>query len=174
MEASTDLPIRARLAGKEKPSKQSKQPKTKPVTPTVNDPNAMFKVGFLSDVYQEKPIGSPGVDRIVTRFPPEPNGYLHIGHSKAIAVNFGFAKYHGGECYLRFDDTNPKGEEERYYNNAKEIIRWLGFKPVKVTHTSDYFDQLYDLAEALILKDRAYMCHCTGRSSFYFTSAPPF
>src|ERR1700750_954993 len=77
---------------------------------------------------------------IVTRFPPEPNGYLHIGHAKAIAINFGFAKFHGGECYLRFDDTNPEAEDEKYFTAIKEIVEWLGFKPKAVTYSSDNFD----------------------------------
>lgn len=167
MDAPAELPVRSKPPKKEKPAKKPpKEPQAnrKRPTPTVNDPDAMFKKGFLSDVYNERPIGSPGTEKVITRFPPEPNGYLHIGHSKAIAVNFGFAKYHGGECYLRFDDTNPKGEEERYYNSVKDIVKWLGFKPVKVSHTSDQFDKLYDLAETLITKDRAYVCHCTGKS----------
>lgn len=106
------------------------------------DPDAMFKVGFLADVYQERPI-SEKHPKIRTRFPPEPNGFLHIGHSKAIAVNFGFAKYHGGECILRFDDTNPEGEEEIYYRGIEDIVSWLGYKPVRVTNASDNFDRLY-------------------------------
>lgn len=131
----------------------------------------MFKPGFLADVYKERPDGSDNVEKVMTRFPPEPNGYLHIGHSKAIAINFGFAKYHGGEYYLRLDDTNPKGEEERYIRSIEELVRWLGFKPLCVTYSSDYFGQLYDLAEELIKRDRAYVCHCTGASSPFRISA---
>ena len=96
--------------------------------------------------------------------PPEPNGFLHIGHSKAIAINFGFARYHGGECYLRFDDTNPAGEKKEYDDSIEDTVRWLGFTPKKITHSSDNFDRLYELAEALIQKDGAYVCHCTSRS----------
>ncbi|KAL1969912.1 hypothetical protein VTN77DRAFT_7421 [Rasamsonia byssochlamydoides] len=122
----------------------------------VRDPDHMFKVGFLADVYQERP-----TEKVITRFPPEPNGFLHIGHSKAIAINFGFARYHGGECILRFDDTNPEGEEERFYNAIEDIVNWLGFKPVRVTSASDNFERLYELAEDLIRRDGAYVCHCT-------------
>lgn len=100
--------------------------------------------------------------RVFTRFPPEPNGYLHIGHSKAIAINFGYAKYHNGECYLRFDDTNPEAEEEKYFTSILDIVDWLGFKPFKVTYSSDYFDQLYALAEKLIEEGKAYVCFCTA------------
>ncbi|KAL9103639.1 MAG: hypothetical protein Q9163_001334 [Psora crenata] len=128
---------------------------------SLEDPDSMFKVGFLADVYAERPVGSAGRERVVTRFPPEPNGYLHIGHSKAIAINFGFAKYHGGECYLRFDDTNPAGERKEYDDSIEETVRWLGFTPKKITHSSDYFERLYGLAEELVQKGKAYVCHCT-------------
>ena len=123
----------------------------------------MFKVGFLSDVYKEKPS-----NEVITRFPPEPNGYLHIGHSKAIAGNFGCARYPGGKCFLRFDDTNPQGEEERYFVAIQEMVSWLGFEPVKLTYSSDNFDRLYELAEDLIRRDGAYVCHCSSKSSLRF------
>jgi glutaminyl-tRNA synthetase len=126
------------------------------------DTDAMFREGFLADVYKERPIGSNGIEKVVTRFPPEPNGFLHLGHSKAIAINFGFAKFHGGECYLRYDDTNPAAESERYFKAIEEVVRWLGFNPVQITHSSDNFDRLYALAEDLINKDGAYVCHCSG------------
>ncbi|KAK9785888.1 hypothetical protein SCARD494_11557 [Seiridium cardinale] len=130
------------------------KPKEKVDEPTL-DPEAMFKQGFLADVYQERPEKS-----VLTRFPPEPNGFLHIGHAKAIAVNFGFAKYHGGKCYLRYDDTNPEAEEEKYFVAIEEMVRWLGFSPYKITYSSDNFDKLYALAERLIELERAYVCHC--------------
>ena len=121
----------------------------------TKDPDAMFKEGWLDDVRKERPAKD-----VYTRFPPEPNGYLHIGHSKAIAVNFGFARYHGGKCYLRFDDTNPEAEEEKFFTAIQDIVRWLGFKPYKVTYSSDNFDKLYELAKDLIKRDGAYMCYC--------------
>lgn len=120
------------------------------------DVNAIFKEGFLDRVYKERPVKD-----VVTRFPPEPNGYLHIGHAKAIAVNFGFARHHGGQCYLRFDDTNPEAEEEVYFTAIQEMVKWLGFKPVKVTYSSDNFDKLYELAEELIRREKAYVCKCS-------------
>ena len=123
----------------------------------VVEPTAMFTQGWLDDVYHERP-----VKPVVTRFPPEPNGYLHIGHSKALAVNFGFAKFHGGECYLRFDDTNPEAEEEKYFEAIKDIVDWLGFKPKAITYSSDHFDKLYEKAEELIRRGKAYVCHCGG------------
>ena len=122
----------------------------------VIDVNAMFKEGFLDRVYKERPVKD-----VVTRFPPEPNGFLHIGHAKAIAVNFGFARYHGGKCYLRFDDTNPEAEEEVYFTAIKEMVKWLGFEPVKITYSSDNFQKLYDLAEELVKKEKAYVCKCS-------------
>jgi glutaminyl-tRNA synthetase len=100
--------------------------------------------------------------KVVTRFPPEPNGYLHIGHAKAINVNFGYAKAHNGVTYLRYDDTNPEAEEEKYFTSILETVRWLGFEPFKITYSSDYFQQLFDLAIKLIKKGLAYTCQCTG------------
>lgn len=81
--------------------------------------------------------------RVMTRFPPEPNGYLHIGHAKAIRFNFQVAKEYGGETYLRFDDTNPCKENQEFIDHIKEIVSWLGQTPWKVTHASDNFEQLY-------------------------------
>lgn len=97
--------------------------------------------------------------KVVTRFPPEPNGILHIGHAKAINFNFGYAKSQNGICYLRFDDTNPEKEEEKYFTGIIEMVNWLGYKPYKITHASDQFDKLYQLAINLIKIDKAYVCH---------------
>ncbi|KAJ2016970.1 Glutaminyl-tRNA synthetase [Coemansia sp. S680] len=99
---------------------------------------------------------------VITRFPPEPNGFLHIGHAKAINVNFGYAKTHGGICNLRYDDTNPEAEEQEYVDSILETIRWLGFEPHNIFYSSDYFHQLFDLAVKLTEKGLAYVCHCTG------------
>ncbi len=167
---TTTLPERPAKKGP-KPEKKAKQDKSgkdarpapapkkeKELAPSVPmDPDAMFKEGFLAAVYKEKPS-----EKVVTRFPPEPNGYLHIGHSKAIAINFGFARHHGGICYLRYDDTNPGAEEEVYVKAIQEMVEWLGFRPYAITFSSDNFDKLYELAEDLIGRDGAYVCHCTG------------
>ncbi|KAJ3259100.1 hypothetical protein HK103_002987 [Boothiomyces macroporosus] len=99
--------------------------------------------------------------KVVTRFPPEPNGYLHIGHSKAININFGYAKAHNGITYLRYDDTNPEAEEGEYFDAILDTVKWLGFEPYKVTYSSDHFQRLYELAVELIKKDKAYVCMCT-------------
>jgi len=96
--------------------------------------------------------------RVHTRFPPEPNGYLHVGHAKSITINFGFAKEFGGKCNLRFDDTNPTKEETEYVDSIMEDVRWLGGEWAGVYYASDYFDQLYDWAVQLIKSGNAYVC----------------
>ena len=95
--------------------------------------------------------------RFQTRFPPEPNGYLHIGHAKAIAIDFGLAKKYGGQCNLRFDDTNPVKEDTEYIENIEHDIKWMGFKWDHVYYASDYFQQLWDFAVWLIKQRRAYV-----------------
>ena len=97
-------------------------------------------------------------NRIVTRFPPEPNGYLHIGHIKAICINFGLAEKYGGTCHLRLDDTNPAKEEQEYIDSIKDTIHWLGFDwGDKTYYASDYYDQLFDIAVRLIKEGKAYV-----------------
>jgi len=99
------------------------------------------------------------VDKVVTRFPPEPNGYLHIGHAKSICVNFGLAQQYGGDCHLRFDDTNPEKEEDEYVHAIIEDVKWLGFQwSGEVRYASDYFGQLYEWAQYLISEGKAYAC----------------
>lgn len=100
--------------------------------------------------------------KVITRFPPEPNGILHIGHAKAININFGYAAAHNGNCYLRYDDTNPEKEEEKFFVGIKDMVEWLGYKPFKITHSSDNFQQLYEWAVVLIKKGLAYVCHQTA------------
>eukprot|EP01135_Chromosphaera_perkinsii_P003637 Nk52_evm16s250 gene=Nk52_evmTU16s250 len=104
--------------------------------------------------------------KVWTRFPPEPNGILHIGHSKAMNLNFNYAKKMEGKCYLRFDDTNPETESVEYVNGIKDMAEWLGHKPWKVTYSSDYFDELYALAVELIKRGKAYVCHQTAEQMF--------
>ncbi|XP_051526111.1 glutamine--tRNA ligase [Myxocyprinus asiaticus] len=100
--------------------------------------------------------------QVRTRFPPEPNGILHIGHAKAINFNFGYAKANNGICFLRYDDTNPEKEEEKYFTAISDMVQWLGYKPYAVTHASDNFQRLYDLAVDLIRRGHAYVCHQRG------------
>lgn len=97
-------------------------------------------------------------NKTFTRFPPEPNGYLHLGHAKAIYVNFTLAKTYKGTCNLRLDDTNPATENQHYIDSIINDIEWLGFTPDNITYTSDYFDKLYELAKTLIINDKAYVC----------------
>ncbi len=100
--------------------------------------------------------------RVQTRFPPEPNGYLHLGHSKAICLSFGIAEEFGGLCNLRFDDTNPEKEETEYVDSIKEDIEWLGFQWAKECYASDYFPTLYEFAEKLIRDGKAFVCDLDG------------
>ena len=96
-------------------------------------------------------IESGRIKEVVTRFPPEPNGYLHIGHVKSICLNFGLAAQYGGRCNLRFDDTNPEAEDHAFVNAIIDDVNWLGFSwEGEPCYASDYFDQLYDLAKVLI------------------------
>ena len=97
------------------------------------------------------------MDRVVTRFPPEPNGYLHLGHAKSICLNFGLAEKFGGKCNLRFDDTNPAREDVEYINAIKRDIEWLGFEWAAEAYGSDYFGFMYECAERLIEKGLAYV-----------------
>lgn len=97
-------------------------------------------------------------DTVRTRFPPEPNGYLHIGHAKSICLNFGLARKYGGTCNLRFDDTNPEKEEQEYVDSIMKDVRWLGFEWDGLYYASDYFEQLYQWAEQLISEGKAYVC----------------
>lgn len=97
--------------------------------------------------------------KVITRFPPEPNGYLHIGHAKSICLNFGLAKEFGGDCHLRFDDTNPTKEEQEYIDAIKQDVEWLGFHWAgEIRHASDYFEQLHEWAIHLITTGKAYVC----------------
>ncbi|PLX45555.1 MAG: glutamine--tRNA ligase [Deltaproteobacteria bacterium] len=101
-------------------------------------------------------------ERVATRFPPEPNGYLHIGHAKSICLNFGIARDYKGSCNLRFDDTNPAKEEQEYVDSIMEDVLWLGFKWDNLYFASDYFDKLHDFAIKLIREGKAYVCDLTA------------
>ncbi len=112
---------------------------------------------FVRDII-EADLAAGRTTEVVTRFPPEPNGYLHIGHAKAICLNFGVAQEFGGRCHLRFDDTNPTREEQEYIDAIERDVRWLGFDWGRhLYHASDYFEQLYDWAEHLIRRGKAYV-----------------
>ncbi len=113
---------------------------------------------FIRQIISDDVASGKHGGNVVTRFPPEPNGFLHIGHAKSICLNFGVAQENGGRTYLRFDDTNPGKESEEYVEAIKEDVRWLGFDwEDRLTHASDYFDQLYESAERLIEMGKAYV-----------------
>src|SRR5690606_9298869 len=111
---------------------------------------------FITDII-DRDLQAGTVTSIVTRFPPEPNGYLHIGHSKAVCLSFGVAEDYGGITYLRFDDTNPTTEDEEYVRAIIDTIDWLGFQYAEIRHASDYFPQLYRYALTLIDRGLAYV-----------------
>ena len=115
------------------------------------------QTNFIRDIIDED-LKSGKHTEIHTRFPPEPNGYLHIGHAKSICLNFGLAIDYNGLCNLRFDDTNPTKEEQEYVDSIKEDVKWLGFDwQDREYYASDYFDQLYEYAIKLIKKGKAYV-----------------
>src|SRR5258705_2623917 len=118
---------------------------------------------FIHDIIDEHNRTGRFGGRVHTRFPPEPNGYLHIGHAKSICLNFGAALEFGGHCNLRFDDTNPKKEEQEYIDAIKRDVHWLGFDWGEHLHfASDYFEQLYAWAEHLIRTGNAYVDDITA------------
>jgi len=127
---------------------------TEQAAPTANN--------FLRTIIDED-LKSGKHSGIVTRFPPEPNGYLHIGHAKSICINFGLARDFGGRCHLRFDDTNPAKEEQEYIDSIKDSVRWLGFDwGEHLYYASDYFEQLYKWAQYLIEQGKAYVEDLSG------------
>src|SRR5580704_13189488 len=112
----------------------------------MNDPNAPAAappVDFIRAIVEKDAVSGRHGGRVVTRFPPEPNGYLHIGHAKSICLNFGVAQEYGGTCNLRFDDTNPAKEDVEYVDAIKEDVEWLGFTWDALFYASDYFDRLF-------------------------------
>ncbi|HTQ27869.1 MAG TPA: glutamate--tRNA ligase family protein, partial [Puia sp.] len=113
-------------------------------------------LNFIEEIV-EQDLQSGKHKTILTRFPPEPNGYLHIGHAKSICLNFGLATRYGGKTNLRFDDTNPVTEDTEYVDSIKNDIRWLGFEWANELYASDYFEQLYQFAVTLIKKGLAYV-----------------
>ena len=114
------------------------------------------KLNFLEEIIEDD-LKSGKYDSILTRFPPEPNGYLHLGHAKSLCINFGLAQKYGGKTNLRYDDTNPTKEDTEYVDAIKDDIRWLGFQWAEERYASDYFDQLYQWAEMMIERGQAYV-----------------
>ncbi len=122
----------------------------------MNKPQPPSTSNFIKQVI-EADLASGKHKAIVTRFPPEPNGYLHFGHAKSIVLNFGLAHEYGGRCNLRFDDTNPEKEEQAYVDSIEEMVRWLGYDYGKALYASDYFDFMYECAEHLVQQGLAYV-----------------
>ena len=128
---------------------------------TEETPSAPSATNFIRDLIEADNVSGRFEGRVHTRFPPEPNGYLHIGHAKSICLNFGLAIKYGGQCNLRFDDTNPAKEDVEYVDSIQEDVRWLGFKWDNLFYASDYFETIYQYAEALIEKGLAYVDSCS-------------
>ncbi len=123
---------------------------------------AKIPTNFIREIIDTDVAHGKNAGRVHTRFPPEPNGYLHIGHAKSICLNFGIARDYNGLCNLRFDDTNPETEEVEYVNSIREDVRWLGFDwQDRMFYASDYFEKLYEFAVALIKKGKAFVCDQT-------------
>ena len=127
-------------------------------------PEAPGRLDFIREIITADNASGRHGGRVATRFPPEPNGYLHIGHAKSICLNFGIARDFGGICNLRFDDTNPVTEDVEYVESIQEDVRWLGFSwDDRLFYASDYFEQLYECAETLIRDGKAYVDSLDGR-----------
>ncbi|HES59022.1 MAG TPA: glutamine--tRNA ligase, partial [Caldithrix sp.] len=130
-------------------------------------------LNFIENIIDEDIKTGKNSGIVYTRFPPEPNGYLHIGHAKSICLNFGLAEKYNGKCNLRFDDTNPAKEDIEYVDSIKEDIEWLGFKwEGEPKFTSDYFDKLYDFAVTLIKKGKAYVCELSPEEMREYKGTP--
>jgi len=135
-------------------------------------------LNFIEEIMEADLASDKHGGRIMTRFPPEPNGYLHIGHAKSICINFGLAKKYGGKTNLRFDDTNPVKEDVEYVDSIRQDVRWLGFSWVGEFYASDYFPLLYDFAEYLIQQGKAFVCDLSEseikeyRGNFYTPGRP--
>src|SRR5215212_1091520 len=119
------------------------------------------QLDFIREIVEDD-LRSGRHQRVITRFPPEPNGYLHIGHAKSICLNFGVAVEYGGTCNLRFDDTNPTKEDVEYVDAIKQDVAWLGFSWDGLYYASDYFERLYHFAVELIRKGKAYVDSLTA------------
>ena len=137
------------------------------MTPATNESStehghAERSLNFIEQIVEEDISAGLHEGRVLTRFPPEPNGYLHLGHAKSICLNFGLAQRYGGLTNLRFDDTNPVTEDTEYVDSIKDDVRWLGFDWAQELYASDYFDQLYAYAERLIEKGLAYVDDSTA------------
>ncbi len=124
----------------------------------MEENNITIAGNFIEKIIEKDIENNKNNGQVITRFPPEPNGYLHIGHAKSICLNFGLAEKYNGTCHLRFDDTNPAKEEVEYIKSIKEDVKWLGFDWGKHEYyASDYFDRLYEIAVKMIKDGNAYV-----------------
>src|SRR5215207_8834033 len=156
-------------------TKVAKPEETKPPATPADNANAQVQIqglDFISRVVEEDIRSNKWGGRIATRFPPEPNGYLHIGHAKAICLSFGIAEEYGGTYNLRYDDTNPAKEEEEYVKAIEQDVRWLNFKPANVFFSSDYFGTMYEYAVDLVKKGLAYVCDLSADDVAKFRGPP--
>jgi glutaminyl-tRNA synthetase len=126
-------------------------------TDSAPEAGAIARKDFIREIVAQDAASNRFGRQIATRFPPEPNGFLHIGHAKSIWLNFGIREQFGGRCNLRFDDTNPFTEDIRYVEAIKQDVAWLGVEWDAELYASDYFEQLYDFAELLVKKGKAYV-----------------
>ncbi len=140
--------------------------------PVENTEGKEKSLNFIEEIIEKDLESNKHGGRVHTRFPPEPNGYLHIGHAKSICLNFGLAEKYNGKCNLRFDDTNPTKEEVEYVESIKEDVRWLGFQWDGLYFASDYFEKLYQFAIALIEKGKAYICELTPEQINAYRGTP--
>jgi len=142
--------------------------------PAGNPPHLPSPPGtdFIREIVNQDNQTGKWAGRVATRFPPEPNGYLHIGHAKSICLNFGIAEEYRGSCNLRYDDTNPAKEEEEYVRSIEEDVRWLGFKWAGRYWASDYFQTMYEYAVELIRKGKAYVCDLSAEQVSQMRGAP--
>lgn len=142
------------------------------MTPAASESSTERSLNFIEQIIEEDISAGLHDGRVLTRFPPEPNGYLHLGHAKSICLNFGLAQRYGGQTNLRFDDTNPVTEDTEYVDSIKADVRWLGFEWAEERYASDYFEQLYLFAEALIEKGLAYVDESTAQEIAAMKGSP--
>src|SRR6202521_4103318 len=132
----------------------------------MSTPDHYPSLNFIQEIVEEQHRTGRSAGRVHTRFPPEPNGYLHIGHAKSICLNHGLAVKYGSKFNLRYDDTNPMKEEQEYVDSIREDVRWLGGNwEDRELYASDYFGQLYEWAEKLIKDGKAYVCDLTAEQT---------
>ncbi|MCA9211551.1 MAG: glutamine--tRNA ligase/YqeY domain fusion protein [Planctomycetales bacterium] len=138
----------------------------------MTDKNTETYLNFVEQIVTRDIAANKNDGRVQTRFPPEPNGYLHIGHAKSICLNFGLARKYNGKCNLRFDDTNPSKEENEYVESIQDDVRWLGFEWDDLFFASSYFDQLYEWAEQLIQDGHAFVCDLSADEMREYRGTP--